>query len=336
MKFIVVIVMILIVIVPSIYAKYLTLACSFIWLIYTVYYTIKLYKIKDKKIITAKYLEYSPNNNKASYIRYLYKGKIDYKVFILTILELISKNSIKIEKCNGNYYLIDEFYEKAIENNLTKSEISMKKMLFNNIGVFGKLSLKELYNTSKKNSGYFNTLYKEWENTFYCEVAKNKYFKSIKPVIENSLLYFMISMMLVIYNLFFTGYISISSLIFIVTSLLIISVNNYKNKESDAKDEYKKWLEFKNYIKKEDNSLSEMDNATLECYSMYAYALDETENYVNILNKKSKCNSLIFNDNIILDIINNREFINIESKIKKCIKTYKFKVLIKAKNKGRI
>jgi len=98
MKLFIILCLLIILILPNELRIPLTLLASLIWLIYSVYYCYILYTSKDKKIITAKYLETPPNNNYSPYIRYLVSGKIDYKVFFLEVIELIIKGSVSVFK----------------------------------------------------------------------------------------------------------------------------------------------------------------------------------------------------------------------------------------------
>lgn len=334
MKLCVLAILLIIVVTPPSICYALTIVASIIWLIYTMFYIFKLKKIKDKKEVIKDYCEYPPNNNYASYLRFLYSGKVDYKVFVATIFELIEKGSIKLVRKNKNeYYFIDD-KDNNIE--LTKSEEELKKLLFRKIGDGEVVSLDKINKSSKRNNGYFYEAYKEWQTVFNFEAAKYKYFKPIKPIIDSSLLYFVMSLVIVVYNILFTKFIVISLIIFYVTSYLTIEVNDYCNREDEAKEEYIKWLKFKNYINKNDNNLNELDMKTLENYALYAYVLDEYESFFKVLYKKYNSDDKIFNDSVILSIINVRIFDEIESKLKKSIKIAKWKtVLLSSKNRGK-
>lgn len=334
MKIAIVTFLILILLIEESFRYNIILFISLCWGLYTILHVIKLYKLKDKKIITDRFSLSPPNNNYSAHIRYLYKGKVDYKVFVATILELILKKSISLVRNNSlQYYLVDN---KIKDEVLTKNEHYVKKILFKEIGDGEKLNLNNFKKACNKNSGYINSVYKEWQNVFECECAYNKYFKSFKVVVDDSLFYFAISFVIALYNALFTKKIVIALLIFFVTSLLIKFVNDLKNMEDDAKVEYKKWLEFKNYIKKCDNTLDEIDNISLENYATYAYVLDCYDEFLNILYKKYKKNEKCFDDSVILLIMNLRIFDEIDRVFCKGIKKFTIKSRVFfAKNKGR-
>ena len=166
------------------------------------------------------------------------------------------------------------------------------------------------------------------------ENAKNKYFKPVKRIVDNSLMYFVSSILLVVYNILFTKYVVVALIIFYVTSYLTIVVNNLKNREDDAKEEYIKWLEFKNYLKT--NSLDELDISSLENYATYAYALDEYDNFLVALNKKYLKDEHVFDKSILLSIMNFRIFDEVEEVLRKSIKIARNKyVFLFKRNKGR-
>lgn len=335
MKLCILAIILIIVVTPPTICYLLTVIASIIWLIYTLYYIVKLNKIKDKKEKIITYSTYPPNNNYPSHIRHLYSGKVDYKTFIVTLLELIDKKSIKLIRKNKNKYFLIDNKDEIIE--LTKSEAELKKILFNKIGDGDCVSIDTIKRSSKKNSGYFYAIYKEWQNVFEFEGAKYKYFKPIKPIIDSSLFYFLMSLAIVIYNIIFTKFIVLALLMFYVTSYLIIDVNNYSNRETEAKCEYIDWLKFKNYLANRDNNLDELDITTLENYAMYAYALDEYDSFVKKLNKKYLKNKDVFNESVILSIMNIRIFDEIEKDLKNSIKIATSKtVVLFSKNKGRM
>lgn len=334
MKIFILVDLLIIFIFPSNIRYLFTILLSIAWFLYTIYFIYKLSQIKDKKIVVNKYSANTPNNTYSPYIRFFYSGKIDYKVFTLIIYELILKGSISLYRHDKDiYYLVDN---KVPDEVLNKSELTIKNILFKNIGSDNRVSLNTINRESKKNSGYFYSLYKEWQEVFDFECAKNKYFKRIKPIIDSSVFYFIISLIISLYNIFFTRLILVSLIIFFVTMLLIKSVNDYKNIEDDKKDEYKEWLGFKNYIKKEDNTLWELDNSSLENYSMYAYALDEYESFIKVLSKKYVFNNKAFDNNIILSIMNYRVFDDIDKSLINDLRRIKRNtVLFFARNKGK-
>ena len=308
-----------------------TIALTFAWMLYTLYEVIKLIKVKDKKIVSKKVLEYPPNDNYASHVRYLYKRKVDSKSFVSTILELILKESISLKRNNNEYYFVDN---KVKDEVLTKNEEYVKKILFVEMGNTESTSLSNIKNACKKNTGYIACVLKEWKTECEYECIKDKYFNSVKNIIEDYIFYFVISLIIAVYNIVITKFILVSVCIFLVTIFLSIITNNLKKINEEFILEYKSWLEFKNYINS-NNNLSNLDNNVLERYALYAYVLDSYKPFKRALFDKYVKDNNSFNDSIILSIMNASVFDYIDKVITRSINSVEIKSYIYAKNKGR-
>lgn len=313
--------------------KPIVIFLSIMWAIYTIYQFIKIEKFKDKKITTDKYLLEPPNNNYSAYIRYLYKGKVDYKAFVASIIELMLRKSISLVRYNkGDYYLINN----KDDEELSKSEECIKKILFKDIGNCDSVSLNLIKEKCSKNSGYIYSVYKEWEEILEYECASNKYFITNKNIVENVLLYFVVSFIISLYHLIFTNIMWLAVSMIGITGYLCKCVNDIRNREEDAKEELEKWLEFKNYINKQDNGLDELDVTSLENYATYAYVLDCYEGFINVLNRKHSKNTDSFKDSVLLMIMYLRIFDDIDNILKSSFnKAYFNSRILFSKNKGR-
>ena len=311
--------------------NYMTLILTIFWALYTIYQIIKLLKIKDKKIVSKKVLNHLPNDNYPSHIRYLYKRKIDAKTFVCTIFELILKNSISLKRSNEEYYFIDN---KIKDEELTNNQNNVKKILFMDIGNKENVSLSSIKKCCKKNIGYMSSVIKEWKMTCEYECVKDKYFKSIKNILEDYLFYLVISFIIAFYNVVFTKHIFIAIVIFLIAAIVSVITNNLKKISEESIEEYKKWLEFKNYIDKS-NDLNMLDNNTLELYSLYAYVLDSYYPFKKVLMEKYLLDNNVFANNMILSIMNASIFDDIEKIIRKSINSVNIKSCIYAKNNGR-
>lgn len=332
MRAVVIILMLLIAILESDIRTTVTLALTVLWLIYTIYVCIKLLKAKDKKIESNEVLIDIPNDTNVSHIRFFYKRRLDNKVFISIIFDLLRKKSISLIRQNGEYYFIDQ---KLPDEVLSKSEESVKKLIFTEMGNKENVSLTNIINALKKNSGYIYNEYKSFKTTFEYECAGEKYFKSTRSIMDSSMFFFVLSMILAIYNLIFAKKVIFFILIFGITSFLVRVVNNFKNIEEEKIAEYKSWLEFKNYINS-NNDLDKLDINTLEMYSLYAYVLDSYDSFKIALKKKYQEDNNSLNDSVLLSIMNVSLFDYIESEINKSLNVCKFKsVVLFARNKGR-
>lgn len=313
--------------------KPIVIFLSIIWALYTIYQFIKINKFKDEKITTDNHLLEPPNNNYSANIRYLYKGKVDYKVFVSTIVEMMLKGSISFVRKNKNEYCL---VNNKNDEELNKIEKGVKKIIFDDIGNSDVVSLNLIKKKCSKNSGYIYSVYKEWQELFEYQCASNKYFKSNKKNVENVLLYFIASIIISIYNIVFTKLIWLSIIMICITGYLCKSVNDIKNREDDAKKELEEWLKFKNYIKKQDNSLDELDVTSLENYATYAYVLDCYDSFINILNRKNINNKDSFKDSVLLMIMYLRIFDEFDNVLKTSInKAFLNSKILFSRNKGR-
>ena len=309
----------------------ITFLLTVLWLVYAIYLGIILFKSKDSKIISSKCSNELPKILSSSHLRYFYKRKIDNKVFILIIFELLIKKSISIVRKDKEYYFIDN---KIVDEILSKSEENVKKILFTEIGNKESVSLTNINLMFRKNSGYMYREYKSFNNTFEVECVREKYFKSSKNLVDGSSFYLLLSLIISIYNLFFTKFIFLSLIVFTITIIFVLIINNFKNIEDDRIDEYKKLLEFKNYICDKNNNFNDLDIKTLESYALYSYALDSFKEFKNKLFYKYVENEECLKDSILLSIINVGIFDDISNEICKSIGICGFKYLI-SKNKGR-
>lgn len=332
MRVLVLLLLITTLLLPKSIVAEITLVCSAFWAIYTVYICVKLVKYKDKKIVVKSTSLNIPNDNYASHIRYLYKKKVDNRVLICSIFELLLKGSISLKRINMNdYYFVDNNIPEEV---LSKNEKAIKKMLFTEIGNTENVSLARIIEAFTKNSGYMYTVYKSWRETFIYECVNDKYFKSIKPVIDDSMFYFVLSMIIVFYNILFVGYPYIFLPMFLITSYLVKEVNDLSNMEEEAKEEYKEWLKLRNYLKS--GKKLNCDINELERYSLYSYALDTHNEFKNMLYDMYVKDNKVFDESVLLSVINTGIFDDIAKEISKSINICKFKaIILSSKNKGR-
>lgn len=312
---------------------YSSIIFNFVWILLTIYFGFIIFRLKKDANKTNEYSKKPPNNEYSYYIRYLYSKKIDSATFISTIFELILKNSISLRRYNKSEYF---FINNKVDENLNKSEIEIKNILFKKLGDGEKVSINSIRNSSKKNSGYFYAIYKEWQDTLKCEVLKKKYFKRVKPLIDKTIFYFSFSFVTVFLDFIFLKINVAALIIFTITSTLIVKVNNYLKIDDELKNQYIEWIKFKNYIKSCNNDLIDLDTITLEKYCLYAYIFDEKENFKKIINKKYYKDKESIENSVLLSIVNLGIFDNIEKEIRKSIKIAKINyTYFFARNKGR-
>lgn len=306
---------------------------ALVWFLATIYFSYKILKMKKDKVNTNEYINYPPNNEYSYVIRCLYSKKIDSVAFVATIFELLLKKSISLVRYNKNEYA---FIDNDLNEVLNKSEEQLKNILFKKIGSEKKLSINFFKTYSRKNSGYFYSIYKEWQDSLKIEVLTKKYFERVKPLIDKTLFYFSFSFAIALLNIIINKNYLIFVIIFSITSILIIKVNNYLKIDDELKNQYIEWIKFKNYIKSCNNDLIDLDTVTLEKYCLYAYIFDEKENFKKIINKKYSKDKESIENSVLLSIVNLGIFDNIEKEIRKSIKIAKINyTYFFARNKGR-
>lgn len=311
--------------------KIITIMCTIAWFIYTIYYCIILLNKKDKTISTKEIINNIPNETLPEYVRYFYKKKIDNKVFISIVFDMIRNNYITLVKEEDDYYFVNVENEEVF---LTKSEEVVKKILFREIGNSESVSLNRILNASKKNCAYLYNEIQIFKSTFENECAKEKYFKSNKNIFNNSLFYLVFSLILSFYNLFFASNVYVFIIIFILTSIISIVINNFKNIENDRLNEYENWLKFRNYIINKD--LSSLSVDSLEKYTLYSYVLDCYKEFKSSVLIKYYEDKECYKDSLMLRMVSIDIFEEIEKKLNSSLNNIKFNtILLFKKNRGR-
>ena len=311
--------------------EYIVITMSLMWFIYTINLCIKISKLRDGVITSDKISNNIPTDKPASHLRYFLKRKIDNKIFITIIFELLQKKYISLIRQRGEYFFVDNKVEGEI---LSKSEESVKKILFTEVGNKENVAFSNINKTFRKNSAYIYNEYKIFKDAFEYECVGEKYFKSSRNIVDKLLFYFVVSFILALYNLIFTNAPIISLPILLITIALVKIINDFKNIEEDRKDEYREWLEFKNYLSCRYSNLHLLDNNTLEKYSLYAYVLDSFKPFEEELYKKYANDKNCMEDSVLLTIINTKIFDYMEKELNKSINACKIKGLF-YKNKGR-
>lgn len=308
---------------------------SIIWFIITFIYFLYIYYKKDKEYESSFKEEYcltAPSCSPPEVIGFLLTCSVKKEYLTASIIELIRKKAISINKGSKDYYLIDN---KNSKQYLTRTELYIKKWLFKCIGDGDKVSFGLIKKESKNNSGYFYSCYHEWVDLVHFDCARYNFFESKKEVIEQTLLYFATSYVLALYNILITHNYLISILILIITTLFIIYVNNFYRRNKETNREYEEWMAFKRYIQKEDNHLNEYDNNTLGIYSVYAKVLNVNLEFRNILKKKAKENKNIYEDDPILPYICSDVIDNLDKILVKGIKRSVVANILFVRNGGR-
>ena len=210
----------------------------------------------EKRSYYHKYYRDFPSDDNAYIIDYLMTKKVTSKTFIVTILDLVSKGQISLEK-NPNIENDIIFVLKKDTSTLTKVEKNVIELLFNKIGSNNKCSMHELknYGTVRKNSDTMIKYLEKFSKSVEEHVRKKEYFKKdnkfnnfLKKLIN------IICLISIILGFFIkgNGYISVLNYYLIIITLSIIFkkiISFDKNRTKKGQMEYSKWLAHKRFLK---------------------------------------------------------------------------------------
>lgn len=216
--------------------------------------TIKI--IFERKKYYHKYYRDFPSNDNAYIVDYLMTKKITSKTFIVTILDLVSKGHILLEK-NSNIEDDIIFVLNKENANQTKVEKNVIELLFNKIGSNNKCSMSEIkkYGTDRETSNTMINYFETFARNVEKETQEKNYFKKDNKLNEflNNMIN-LICLISIILGFFINGngYISILNYYLIVIALTTIfkKVNSLdKNRTQKGQIEYSKWLAHKRFLK---------------------------------------------------------------------------------------
>lgn len=210
----------------------------------------------EKRNYYHKYYRDFPSHDNAYIIDYLMTRKVTSKTFIVTILDLVSKGHISLEK-NPNIESDIIFVLKKETSTLTEVEKNVIELLFNIIGSNNRCSMNELknYGTNRENSNTMITYLEKFAKSIEEHVRKKEYFKKdnkfndfLKKLIN------IICLISIILGFFIkgNGYISVLNYYLIIISLSIIFkkiISFDKNRTKKGQMEYSKWLAHKRFLK---------------------------------------------------------------------------------------
>lgn len=275
-----------VVLVPTFYAL------NAFWFIASTVLFLYLYLKKDKEYKTDfkdKYFEEIPNERAPELLGILFKGEAKEGFFVASILEMIRKNIVRIAITNDkkDYILINNSKRNVV---LSKGEYYLIKWLFHYLGNDYEVSLQAIVSQSKKNAGFFSHCFHEWSNIVEVDAAQQNIFENKGTILNDLIPYFGISFLLSIYNvLFVQGYV-VAGIIFVLTIAFIVYTNTFQKRTRESILEYRKWVAFENYIKKEDNRLHELDSDSLSKLAVYCRVLNLQKYFEKIYKKSRKDN----------------------------------------------
>jgi uncharacterized membrane protein len=210
----------------------------------------------ERNTFHEKYYRDFPSDDNAYIIDYLINKKITAKTFSVTLLDLIAKKRIRIEKTLNDENNFDFVLEEGLFAR-SMSENAVIEMLFKLVGSNNRCSLKELKNfgKAKDNSYYIIEYLKKFDKGIEKEIEKKEYFKKDNKFIQ---LFIKLPIILgiICYVLGFcisqNGYISTTNYYIVITVLSILYymiLSSDKRRTKKGKLEYSKWLAHKRFLK---------------------------------------------------------------------------------------
>lgn len=224
--------------------------------IYIIFKLIKLAEERNKYI--GKYYREFPSEDEPYVLEYLMKRRITNLSFSATILSLISKKVIKIEKVaeakkdDIQFVLVNENYEG------TKAEIAVLDILFNLVGTNNICTLEELKNYGKTEykAKTLTSKIKKFKDEAKKEAKDKNYFNTYISIVERILVIVIgiIALFMAIgvfYQLDNAGAKIFGYLLLVsgITTIYFLIANKDKNRSAIGKGEYSKWLAHKRFLK---------------------------------------------------------------------------------------
>lgn len=267
-------------------------ALNIFWFILSTILFIYIYINKDKEYESGfkdKYYKHIPSDKNPELLGYLLTGEAKERFFIASVYELIRKNVIMIAKSNKDkdYILVHNLRHRE---SLSKGEYYIIKWLFHLLGNDYEVPLSKIKEESKKNSGFFSFCFHEWANIIEVDVAQQNIFENKGSIFMDSLVYFLISYGLAIYNAILINNYILAILIGIGTTIFIIYTNSFKKRTRESNLEYEKWEAFRRYLKSNECTLNDMDSKEFLKIFVYSKVLKTEKHFNNIMRRSRERN----------------------------------------------
>lgn len=290
-------------------------------------------EIIERKRYNQKYYREFPSEDNPYVIEYLTKGRITSLSFSATILSLITKNVIKIEK-NSKDNKDLKFILSKHKVILTGAEKVLLKILFVKVGKNNECSINALkkYIKIRKNATELTIQIKKF-NEYSAEEAEDKYFiQSPKNKREKKLILIFLHFFIMIFVLVFgvnnnelsLDFNDVSALLSmtIVSSISAIIIKRDKKRTLEGQLIYSKWLAHKRFLKHFSN-FDEKDLPEIVLWDKYMVTATIL-GCADKVNEKMKLHIYEYSeyDKMLKDIILKNELtITLNSEIKSVINT---------------
>lgn len=254
---------------------------SIVTILYIILFGLVIYVLKkvisERKKYKGKYYREFPNDAEEPYVlEYLMKKKVTNLSISATILSLVTKKVIALEKNTQDekdlvFVLNNDNYSGTIEEN------SVLKMLFKLVGTNNKCSMEALKKFGKKESNArdLTSIIQSFKKSTIKKAKNREYFNSSSMYIFFKIMifinYFITSLMT--FGVFkgkenAKGILIYLAVISILSIVYFIIVNSYKNRTEKGQLEYSKLLAHKRFLK-DFSKFDEKDLPEIELWEKY-------------------------------------------------------------------
>jgi Ca2+/Na+ antiporter len=299
---------------------FITNTMSIIWLIVLPIYAIYIYNKYDKEYKLDKDIYFTKVSTKRTPVElcYLMKNRICPRCVTATIMNLIKKQVLTVDKAKQNIILI---YNEGYGENLVRSETFLIHWLMKRIGNGKQVSLHTIISEYGLNRNYFYTSYREWVNHAMVESVKQNFFEKRSDLIQNLYAFAAIGFILFIYSFIISSPNTVLIMaMFVCAFAFTLYVSGFYKRTKIANEEYATWKAFlhtlNNYDGFDDNSSIDY----LEECAIYAYTLGAIKPYQRLLKYKFKDKLELLNSSNLLNMVLNNDIVRMGNVIEKYIK----------------
>lgn len=211
-----------------------------IWIIGNFIILYHIYKKYNQKVKKYKYYENIPEYCNPTIVGYLMHKKITNDDLVASILYLINKDVIRIEKTKKDYIL-----KKHKIKNITSSEEWLLKLIFDDKNEISLINFEH----KAKNYDEFLNIYSNWLNVATNEAEEKDFFVDTFTIKITSIIYSVVGIFISLVLIDKTTYYS-SLVVLLIASISLIYYFKFYKRTLNGNIEYYKWLGLKKYIEK--------------------------------------------------------------------------------------
>lgn len=215
-------------------------------IIITIYIYIK-YDRELKSKFNNKYNREIIDTYPVEVVDYLMTGKISPNAFTASLLNLIYKKKIKVEKLEKDNYEFTLMNKKGI----TENENKLITLLFDYVGDTKSFTTKDLKKKSKVMENGKNTFYEgylNWKTNVENEALEQEFFFTKNSFRTACVIYSLIGFILFIMGLILDITSVFVYIDLVLTIIFLIYIFSFKKRTVKGNEDYHKWKAFKNFL----------------------------------------------------------------------------------------